>query len=300
MHTPHFERYQGNRKHRRLQAKCEARSVAIQEQLEREEAKCEARIAIQEQMEREALKRKLDKEARDLFQMNKKRRTQLLGYSLESVLGSVPSRVLKDMSDDTLQELSYQIRKAEWTKKAFCTPRECTREEAIAKGELGGYVAGELGTHYFFFETKAISDDQRQQIQDHTACCFMRGQPCACQLEPDEPCECQMGADNGSYWFQMNLGPGTFQSECDVDLIKPKFVRTFKSGDFKSGVVTVKDNIYSMDELKECFDLNNMDVDDLVKAAAFLKNPEHPVELKETIAGTDGLATYTVHTYTRK
>lgn len=266
---------QNEPKHQRLEAN-EARSI--------------------QELQEERPKRKAPKEARDLFQMNKKRRTELLGYTLESILGSVPSRVLKDMSDDTLQELSYQIRKAEWTKKAFCTHSECTREEAIAKGELGGYVAGELGTHYFFFEPKAseFTDDQRQQIQDHTACCFMRGQPCACQLDPDdEPCECQMGADNGSYWFQMNLGPGTFQSECDVDLIKPKFVRTFKSGDFKSGVFTAQDNIYSMDELKECFDLNNMDVDDLVKAAAFLKNPEHPVELKETIAGMDGLATYT-------
>jgi hypothetical protein len=213
--------------------------------------------------------------------------------------------------------VSYQLRRARWDKKAFCTYSECTREEAVAKGELGGYTAGELGTHYFFFEPKSggeFTDDQRQLICDHTACCFLNGQPCAdeddqrqlisdhtacCFLngqpcadeDDDEPCECQLGNDLGS--FQMNLGPNTFDSECGVDLIEPMFVRTFKSGDF-----TAVDNIYSMEELKGCFDLNTMDVDKLIKVAAFLQNPGHPVEhpvelsVKETIAEMDGVATY--------
>ena len=223
----------------------------------------------------------------NLFRLDEARQTQLLGCTLESILASVPSRVLRDMSDETLEELSYQLRKARWDKKAFCYHVECTREEAIAKGELGGYVAGELGTHYFFFEPKAseFTDDQRQLISDHTACCFMQGQPCGAR--DDVPCTHKMGNDNGSYWFQMNLGPGTFRSECDVDLIEPKFVRTFKSGDF-----TARDNIYSMEELKECFDLNTMDVDKLIKVAAFLQNPVE-LSVKESIAGMDGVATYT-------
>ena len=228
-----------------------------------------------------------------LFSVTETRRTQMLGCTLESILASVPSRVLRDMSDETLEELSYQLRKARWDKKAFCYHVECTREEAIAKGELGGYVAGELGTHYFFFEPKAseFTDDQRQLISDHTACCFMQGQPCGAQARDDDPCTHKMGNDNGSYWFQMNLGPGTFRSECDVDLIEPMFVRTFQSGDFKSGVFTAQDNIYSMEELKECFDLNTMDVDNLVEVAAFLQNPVE-LSVKESIAGMDGVATY--------
>ena len=32
-------------------------------------------------------------------------------------------------------------------------------------------------------------------------------------------------------------------------------------------------NIYSMAELKQCFDLNTMCVDNLIKVAAFLQNP---------------------------
>ena len=237
----------------------------------------------------------------NLFRLDEARQTQLLGCTVERLLKLVPSRILKRMSGNTLEEVSYQLRHAIWDKKAFCTYSECTREEAVAKGELGGYTAGELGTHYFFFEPKSggefseFTDDQRQLISDHTACCFLNGQPCACDEDDDdyEPCECQLGNDLGSYWFQMNLGPNTFDSECGVDLIEPMFVRTFKSGDF-----TAVDNIYSMEELKGCFDLNTMDVDKLIKVAAFLQNPGHlvghPVELsvKETIAEMDGVATY--------
>ena len=240
---------------------------------------------------------KAQKDYENLFRVAKARQTQLLGgYTLERLLKLIPSRILKRMSGNTLEEVSYQLRHAIWDKKAFCTYSECTREEAVAKGELGGYTAGELGTHYFFFEPKSggeFTDDQRQLISDHTACCFLNGQPCACDEDDDdyEPCECQLGNDLGSYWFQMNLGPNTFRFECDVDLIEPMFVCTFKSGDF-----TAVDNIYSMEELKGCFDLNTMDIDKLVKVAAFLQNPVgHPVGLsvKQTIAEMDGVATYT-------
>ena len=223
----------------------------------------------------------------NLFCLDETGQTQLLGHTLERILKLVPSRILKRMSNEVLEEVSYQLRHAIWDKKAFCTYNECTREEAIAKGELGGYTAGELGTHYFFFEPKSseFTNDQRQLISDHTACCFMRGQPCA-QLDDDgDPCECQLG-NLGSYWFQMNLGPKTFRSECDVELIKPMFLRSFKSGHF-----TASDNIYSMEELKQCFDLNTMDVDKLVKVAAFLQNPIE-LSIKQTIANLEGVAHY--------
>jgi len=232
-----------------------------------------------------------------LFSVHDTKRTNMLGCTLESIMASVPSRVLQDMSDNTLQELAYQLRQAQWDKKAFCTYNECTREEAIAKGELGGYVAGELGTHYFFFEPQSsaeFTDDQCQMILEHTACCFMSGQPCACQLEDDrdgDPCECQMGANNDSYWFQMNIGPNTFQSECDLELIEPKWVRSFKSGDF-----SFVDKIYNMAQLKECFDLNTMGVDNLVKVAAFLQNPVGELTVVEPCGDQEGVAHYTQFT----
>ena len=226
---------------------------------------------------------------KNLFRVDKARQTQMLGgYTLERVLNFISSRVLKDMSIDTLQEVSHELRQARWRKKAFCYHCECTREEAIAKGELGGYVAGELGTHYFFFEPKSsvFTDDQRQKIRDHTACCFMQGQPCGAQSRDDDPCTHKMGNDNGSFWFKMNLGPSTFRSECDVELIQPKWVRSFQSGDFSA-----VDNIYSMDDLKQEFDLNNVDIDQLVKIAAFLKNPIE-LSVEQTIAGMRGISIY--------
>ena len=57
------------------------------------------------------------------------------------------------------------------------------------------------------------------------------------------------------------------------------------------GDFTAVDNIYSMEELKGCFDLNTMDVDKLIKVAAFLQNPVE-LSVKETIAEMDGVATY--------
>lgn len=222
---------------------------------------------------------KAQKDYENLFRVAKARQTQLLGgHTLERLLKLIPSRILKRMSGNTLEEVSYQLRHAIWDKKAFCTYSECTREEAIAKGDLGGYTAGALGTHYFFFEPKSsveFTDNQRQLLSDHTACCFMSGQPCACDEDDDdyEPCTHQMGDDLGSYCFQMNLGPKTFRSECDVDLIEPKWVRTLKSGNLNADRVDNIYNIYSMAELKRCLDLNTMGVDDLVKVAAFLQNP---------------------------
>ena len=214
----------------------------------------------------------------NLFCLDETGQTQLLGCTVEKILRLVPSRILKRMSDEVLEEVSYQLRRARWDKRAFCTYSHCTREEAIVKGDLGGYTAGALGTHYFFFEPKSsveFTDNQRQLLSDHTACCFMSGQPCACDEDDDdyEPCTHQMGDDLGSYCFQMNLGPKTFRSECDVDLIEPKWVRTLKSGNLNADRVDNIYNIYSMAELKRCLDLNTMGVDDLVKVAAFLQNP---------------------------
>jgi hypothetical protein len=202
-----------------------------------------------------------------------KQPAELNGYEIEGILKSVHSRDLRLMSSDTLKELKYQLNEAIWDQKAWCEHVECSRETAIAKGELGGYCSGEFGPYYFFFaptQAAEFTSEQREMLEDHIACCFMGGQPCACQLDEDhdgDPCECKMGDSNGSYWFQMCLGPETFDQECFDGLVKAKWVLRTASGDF-----------------------NKFDADKLAIVAKYLSNPVGKLVLSEKQSITSKLA----------
>jgi len=210
---------------------------------------------------------------------------ELNGYEIEGILKSIHSRDLQLMSSDTLKELKYQLNEAIWDQKAWCSHVECSRETAIAQGELGGYCSGEFGPYYFFFApTKAteFTSEQRGMLEDHIACCFMGGQPCACQLDEDhdgDPCECKMGDSNGSFWFEMSLGPETFDQECSEGLIKAKWVMTTDS-DLPWTIDAQK--LYNESQLNEAIgDFNQFGPDKLARIAKYLANPVGKLMLSE-------------------
>jgi len=211
---------------------------------------------------------------------------ELNGYKIEGILKSVNSRDLRLMSNETLKELKYQLNEALWDQKAWCSHVECSRETAIAQGELGGYCSGEFGPYYFFFaptQAAEFTSKQRGMLEDHIACCFMNNQPCACQLDEDhggDPCECKMGDSNGSYWFQMGLGPETFDDECSEGLIKAKWVLSTASDNLPWTIDVEK--LYNESQLKEAIgDFNQFDADKLAKVAKYLSNPVGKLVLNE-------------------
>ena len=215
-----------------------------------------------------------------------KQPAKLNGYKIEGILKSVNSRDLRLMSNETLKELKYQLKEALWDQKAWCEHVECSRETAIAQGELGGYCSGEFGPYYFFFApTKAaeFTSEQRGMLEDHIACCFMGGQPCACQIDEDhdgDPCECKMGDSNGSYWFEMGLGPATFEQECSEGLVKPKWVMTTDS-DCLPWTADIE-KLYNLAQLKEAIgDFNQFGPDKLARVAKYLSNPVGKLVLNE-------------------
>jgi hypothetical protein len=215
-----------------------------------------------------------------------KQPAELNGYKIEGILKSIHSRDLQLMSSDTLKELKYQLNEAIWDQRAWCSHVECSRETAIAQGELGGYCSGEFGPYYFFFApTKAaeFTSEQRGMLEDHIACCFMGGQPCACQLDEDhdgDPCECKMGDSNGSYWFEMGLGPATFEQECSEGLVKPKWVMTTDS-DCLPWTADIE-KLYNLAQLKEAIgDFNQFGPDKLARVAKYLSNPVGKLVLNE-------------------
>ena len=215
-----------------------------------------------------------------------KQPAKLNGYKIEGILKSIHSRDLQLMSSDTLKELKYQLNEAIWDQKAWCSHVECSRETAIAQGELGGYCSGEFGPYYFFFApTKAaeFTSEQRGMLEDHIACCFMGGQPCACQIDEDhdgDPCECKMGDSNGSYWFEMGLGPATFEQECSEGLVKPKWVMTTDS-DCLPWTADIE-KLYNLAQLKEAIgDFNQFGPDKLARVAKYLSNPVGKLVLNE-------------------
>jgi hypothetical protein len=213
---------------------------------------------------------------------------ELNGYKIERILKAVHSRDLRLMSNETLKELKYQLNEAIWDQKAWCEHVECSRETAIAQGELGGYCSGEFGPYYFFFApTKAaeFTYEQREMLVDHIACCFMNNQPCACQLDEDhdgDPCECKMGDSNGSYWFEMGLGPETFDQECNEGLVKAKWIWvTVERVSLFSGS-SIVEKLYNLAQLKEAIgDFNQFDADKLARVAKYLSNPVGKLVLSE-------------------
>jgi len=217
-----------------------------------------------------------------------KQPAELNGYEIEGILKSIHSRDLQLMSSDTLKELKYQLNEAIWDQRAWCSHVECSRETAIAQGELGGYCSGEFGPYYFFFApTKAVefTSEQRGMLGDHIACCFMGGQPCACQLDEDhdgDPCECKMGDSNGSFWFEMGLGPETFDQECSEGLIKAKWIwKTTETVSLDSGS-SIDEKLYNLAQLKEAIgDFNQFDADKLTRVAKYLSNPVGKLVLSE-------------------
>ena len=217
-----------------------------------------------------------------------KQPAELNGYEIEGILKSIHSRDLQLMSSDTLKELKYQLNEAIWDQKAWCSHVECSRETAIAKGELGGYCSGEFGPYYFFFApTKAaeFTSEQRGMLGDHIACCFMNNQPCACQLDEDhdgDPCECKMGDSNGSFWFEMGLGPETFDQECSEGLVKAKWIwKTTETVSLDSGS-SIDEKLYNLAQLKEAIgDFNQFDADKLARVAKYLSNPVGKLVLSE-------------------
>jgi hypothetical protein len=220
---------------------------------------------------------------------------ELNGYKIEGILESIHSRDLRLMSNETLKELKYQLNEAIWDKKAWCEHVECSRETAIAKGELGGYCSGEFGPYYFFFaptQAAEFTSKQRGMLEDHIACCFMNNQPCACQLDEGhggDPCECKMGDSNGSYWFQMGLGPETFDDECSEGLIKAKWVMSTDSDNLPWTIDVEK--LYNESQLKEAIgDFNHFDADKLAKVAKYLSNPVGKLVLSEKQSITSKLA----------
>ena len=209
-------------------------------------------------------------DVRDLFRTSKKERTRRLGgFDIEGILSEIPSRAMEDMSDRTLRRFSRALRDAVWDKQAFCVAHECTREEALAKGALGGFNHGENGAGHFYFEptSGAFTAEQIQLIDDHTACCYNTGQPCAQQLDDEwdgDPCECAMGSANGSYCYEVGLGPDTFEEECDCFAIKPICSR------FETGRTEF---IHTVEQFKDSVgDFALLDADTLVKVGAFLKS----------------------------
>ena len=220
---------------------------------------------------------------------------ELNGYKIEGILKSVNSRDLRLMSNETLKELKYQLNEAIWDQKAWCEHVECSRKTAIVQGELGGYCSGEFGPYYFFFaptQAAEFTSEQREMLEDHIACCFMGGQPCACQLDENhdgDPCECKMGDSNGSYWFQMGLGPETFDEECGEGLIKAKWFLSTLSDTlpWTSDV----EKLYNESQLKEAIgDFNQFDADKLAKVAKYLSNPVGKLVLNEKQSITSKLA----------
>jgi hypothetical protein len=217
-----------------------------------------------------------------------KQPAELNGYKIEGILKSIHSRDLQLMSSDTLKELKYQLNEAIWDQRAWCSHVECSRETAIAQGELGGYCSGEFGPYYFFFApTKAaeFTSEQRGMLEDHIACCFMGGQPCACQIDEDhdgDPCECKMGDSNGSYWFEMGLGPETFDQECSEGLVKAKWIWvTVERVSLFSGS-SIVEKLYNLAQLKEAIgDFNQFDADKLARVAKYLSNPVGKLVLSE-------------------
>lgn len=213
---------------------------------------------------------------------------ELNGYKIEGILKSTRSRDLRLMSNETLKELKYQLNEAIWDQKAWCEHVECSRETAIAQGELGGYCSGEFGPYYFFFApTKAaeFTSEQREMLVDHIACCFMNNQPCACQINEDhdgDPCECKMGDSNGSYWFEMGLGPATFEQECSEGLVKAKWIWvTVERVSLFSGS-SIVEKLYNLAQLKEAIgDFNQFDADKLARVAKYLSNPVGKLVLNE-------------------
>jgi len=231
-----------------------------------------------------------------------KQPAELNGYEIEGILKSIHSRDLQLMSSDTLKELKYQLNEAIWDQKAWCDHVECSRETAIAKGELGGYCSGEFGPYYFFFvPTKAVefTSEQRGMLEDHIACCFMGGQPCACQLDEDhdgDPCECKMGDSNGSFWFEMGLGPETFDQECSEGLIKAKWFLCTASDNlpWTSDI----ENLYNESQLKESIgDFNQFDADKLARVAKYLSNPVGKLVLNEKQSISSHLKSSTLISY---
>ena len=222
---------------------------------------------------------------------------ELNGYKIEGILKSVNSRDLRLMSNETLKELKYQLKEALWDQKAWCEHVECSRETAIAQGELGGYCSGEFGPYYFFFApTKAaeFTSEQRGMLGDHIACCFMNNQPCACQLDEDhdgDPCECKMGDSNGSFWFEMGLGPETFDQECSEGLIKAKWILSTDSDclPWTSDV----EKLYNEAQLKEAIgDFNQFDADKLARVAKYLAKPIGKLVLNEKQSISSHLETW--------
>ena len=228
-----------------------------------------------------------------------KQPAELNGYEIEGILKSIHSRDLQLMSSDTLKELKYQLNEAIWDQKAWCSHVECSRETAIAQGELGGYCSGEFGPYYFFFApTKAVefTSEQRGMLGDHIACCFMGGQPCACQLDEDhdgDPCECKMGDSNGSYWFEMGLGPETFDQECSEGLVKAKWIWvTTETVSLDSGS-SIDEKLYNLAQLKEAIgDFNKIDADKLARVAKYLSNPVGKLVLNEKQSISSHLETW--------
>jgi hypothetical protein len=211
---------------------------------------------------------------------------ELNGYKIEGILKSVRGRDLRLMSNETLKELKYQLNEAIWDQKAWCEHVECSRETAIAKGELGGYCSGEFGPYCFFFaptQAAEFTSKQRGMLGDHIACCFMNNQPCACQINENhdgDPCECKMGDSNGSYWFEMGLGPATFEQECSEGLVKPKWVMTTDS-DCLPWTADIE-KLYNLAQLKEAIgDFNQFDPDKLARIAKYLANPVGKLVLSE-------------------
>tara|TARA_B110000003_G_scaffold164222_1_gene164166 strand:+ start:1624 stop:2169 length:546 start_codon:yes stop_codon:yes gene_type:complete len=114
--------------------------------------------------------------------------------------------MVKELDDNTLEELEEALSRVKWNKKKFCEWVSCskhTAEQTKSQPEhsVGYKLEGEMseaGEDYGYFKyLKPLTEEQEEWVSEFTECCYYSGQPCQRNQDgtAEEDCECILGKE---------------------------------------------------------------------------------------------------------
>ena len=113
--------------------------------------------------------------------------------------------MVKELDDNTLEELEEALHRVKWNKKKFCQWVPCCKSTAQKKKSstshsVGYKLEGEMsegGEYGYFKYLKPLTEEQEEWVSEFTECCYHNGQPCQGNQDgtADEDCECILGKE---------------------------------------------------------------------------------------------------------
>jgi len=113
--------------------------------------------------------------------------------------------MVKELDDNTLEELEEALYRVKWNKKKFCQWVPCCKSTAQKKKSSTGHSVGyklegemsEGGEYGYFKYLKPLTEEQEEWVSEFTECCYHNGQPCQGNQDgtAEEDCECILGKE---------------------------------------------------------------------------------------------------------